>query len=233
MKRTLAAAVILILCAIFALPTRAYGATDTTQPVPTSSTPTTLAGSVKIDNGWAYTGAVITGSGLTQPRKLNAYQAAVFVQSWLGEAIFGKPQIIDPPKSLPVYKVAVTGTWGSPEKATLPVYYANQGAAVWISFPATIAPSGTTPTTTPPPTKWFVAPARVKQAFEGTAKLVSTAGTATPTTAPVAAPAAVSHSSSSSTGWIIVLIVVGVLVAGALMIPRVARGRSSKVHEAP
>jgi hypothetical protein len=73
----------------------------------------------------------------------------------------------------------------------------------------------------------------VKQAFEGTAKLVDTAGTATPTTAPIAAPAAVSHSGSSSTGWIIVLIAMGVVVAGALMIPRLARGRSSKAQEAP
>jgi hypothetical protein len=233
MKRIRAAVAIPVLFATFLLSAPAYGATDSTQPARTS--PTTLPGSVKIDNGWAYTGAVITGPGLSQPRTLNAYQAAVFIQSWLGEAIFGHPQIVNPPKSLGVYKVAVTGTWGSPNKATLPVYYASHGSTVWISFPATVGatPSGATPTTSPPPAKWFVAPSRVKQAFEGTAKLVRTAGTETPTTAPVAAPVAVGHSGSSSTGWIIVLIAIGVLVAGALMIPRVARGRSSKVPEAP
>jgi hypothetical protein len=192
-----------------------------------------LPGSVKIDTTWAYTGAVITGPGLAKPRRLNAYQAATFVQSWLAPAIFGKPVISDPPKSVPVFLVSVTGVWGSPTKTTLPVYYARQGDSLWISFPVTIG-DGATSTTVPKPTKWFMPPdaAQVQHAFEGTAKLVSTAGTApvqvTPSTTVPATTTTGKKSSSSATGWIIVLAIVGVVLVGLVVMRIMGRGSKPK-----
>jgi hypothetical protein len=198
-----------------------------------------LPGSVKIDTNWAYTGAKITGPGLAAPRTLNAVQAATFVQSWLAPAIFGKPTIGNPPPTLPVYRVDVTGLWGSTDKRTLPIFYASQGDAVWISFPVTIETGpASTPTTTPTPTQWFLPPdaPQVKHAFEGTAKLISTAGTApaqiTPATTVPAPSDTGKKSSSSATGWIIVLAIVGILLV-AVVVMRVAGGRSKPKPKTP
>src|SRR5438128_11773750 len=78
-------------------------------PATSSTTPTSVA----ISGNYAFAGAVITGSGLSRPRKLNAYQSAVYVQSWLGALYSGAPVVHeDPPAGLGVFEVDVTGNWG-------------------------------------------------------------------------------------------------------------------------
>jgi len=195
--------------------------------------------SVQISGNYSFTGAVITGPGLAKPRKLNAYQAAVYVQSWLADTVFGKGVVRQsPPANLPVYRVDVAGFWGG-NTATLATYYASDGTQVWIAFPR--QPTSTsTPSTRPPNAAgWFVALPRVKQAFEGTAKLVPTAGIAqspgstgagAPTTVGAATPNATasSGSSGSATPWVIGIVALVLALSLALFAgyKRIRRGRS-------
>lgn len=156
---------------------------------PNDSTTTTL---VSISGHFAFSGAVITGPGLSKPRTLNAYQSAVYMQSWLGSLYSGaRVTHQKPPDALPVYEVDVTGNWGGSIE-TRSSFYASDGRRVWIAFPA-VAPLTSTPGTRPAVIRgWFVALPRVKHAFEGTAKLVETGGTQSTTTT---LPAPASHRS--------------------------------------
>ena len=81
-----------------------------------AQTPTTrdddVAGVDGDRRNFAFTGATITSPADPTPRSLNGYQAAVFVQSWLPEAMYGKPELRDPPADLPVYRVDLMGSWG-------------------------------------------------------------------------------------------------------------------------
>jgi len=144
--------------------------------VPADSTTTTL---VTISGDFAFSGAVITGPGMPTPRTLTAYQSAVYMQSWLGALYSGAPITRrNPPPTLPVYEVDVTGNWGGSIE-TRATFYAADGRRVWIAFPA-LAPITSTPGTRPAVIRgWFVALPRVRQAFAGTAKLVETGGTQT------------------------------------------------------
>jgi len=192
-----------------------FGLDSVASAATTSSTPPT---SVAISGNFAFSGAVITGPGLSRPRKLNAYQSAVYVQSWLGSLYSGVPVVhADPPAGLGIYEVEVTGNWaGSIE--TRATFYASDGRRVWIAFPA-LEPITSTPVTRPAKIRgWFVALPRVRQAFLGTAKLVPTAGTQTPsttvgptTTVPAGAPAG--HSGTAAGPWIAIALVVVVLGA--------------------
>lgn len=158
---------------------------------------TTTTSSVEISAGFAFRGAVITGAG-TAPRRLTAYQSAVFMQAWIGDAIFGKPKHEKLPAHVAVYRLDVSGTWGGgSEFTTRAVYYASDGTKAWIAFPS---PQITPPTGAPARLDWFVGPPRLIQAFAGTAKLLPTAGTGTsPPNA--AAPARPARHSGGSTVW--------------------------------
>ena len=69
---------------------------------PADSTTTTL---VTISGDFAFSGAVITGPGMSKPRTLNAYQSAVYMQSWLGSLYSSAPVTRrNPPPALPVYE---------------------------------------------------------------------------------------------------------------------------------
>ena len=143
------------------------------------STTTTASdpGAVGIGDGLAFTGAVVTPLAGGESRTLDGYQAAVFVQSWLATGVYGNKSDIqkDPPAEAPVYRVDVTGNWGGPT-GTLTVYFAIDGKTAYVSWPENQEPS-TVPTTPPPPSNWFSPPDRAVDAFNGTAKLVKTAGT--------------------------------------------------------
>ena len=88
---------------------------------------------VPIGGGLAFTGATVTGplpSGAT--RTLDAYQTAVFVQSWLPAAIYGRtPVHSPPPPGARRYRVDTTGTWDGAEAppTTRAVFYATDGRA--------------------------------------------------------------------------------------------------------
>src|SRR4051794_153542 len=190
------------------------------------TTTTVPPGAVQIGDGFAFTGAVITSPAQPAPRMLDGYHTAVFVQSWFGDAFFGHPLIQDPPPDLPVYRVDVTGTWGSPESRQT-VYYASDGTTAWLSYPQE-QPVSMTPPAPPPPSNWFVAPPRVIAAFNGTATLEPTVGVqeaALPSTtvAPGEAPAASSGSSGSAIWWALAAGAVVVVVAAVLISRR--RGR--------
>ncbi len=190
----------------------------------TSTTPSSVA----IQAGLSFTGAVITGPTMTAPRHLDAYQAAAFVQSWFVDAAFGHPQQQVPPNGVPVFRVDVTGTWSNPELVnTKTVYYAANATTVWISFPPQSGATASEPTTTPPaPTHWFVALARVRDAFAGTAKLVITGGTQT-TLTPATAPGARGAGGSSGSNWPVILVVVAILAVVVGAVVRLRPRRSS------
>jgi hypothetical protein len=185
--------------------------------VPNDSTTTTL---VTISGDFAFSGAVITGPGLSKPRTLNAYQSAVYMQSWLGGLYSGAPVTHqNPPAALPVYEVDVTGNWGGTIE-TRSTFYASDGHRVWIAFPS-LPPITKTPGTHPAVIRgWFVALPRVRQAFAGTAKLVETGGTqsvptsTTTTTAPVSADA---RSGGSDIGLGIAIALAAAAVAGGTL----------------
>jgi hypothetical protein len=164
---------------------------------PNDTTTTTL---VTISGDFAFSGAVITGPGLSKPRTLNAYQSAVYMQSWLGSLYSGVPVTRrNPPPALPVYEVDVTGNWGGSVE-TRSTFYASDGRRVWIAFPS-LAPITSTPGTRPNVIRgWFVALPRVRQAFAGTAKLVETGGTQSATTTTTTPGSARTHRASSDRG---------------------------------
>lgn len=180
-----------------------------------------LPGAVTIGNGFSFTGAVITPPAGEDPRTLDAYQAAVFVQSWLPTSIFGKDVRKDPPPDLPVYQIDIMGNWAGPV-GTITVYFATDGTTPYVAFPQD-QPVATEPGGPPPlPADWFVPPARVIDAFNGDAELVDTAGTQTTTTTPESGGAP-SDDSSTSSGWTWAAIA----AAGVVLVGLVLRWRSS------
>ena len=188
--------------------------------VTTSTTPT----SVQISGGYTFTGSVIVGPGLKRPRKLDAYQTAVWVQSWIGDLYYGKPTHENPPAGLPVYEVDVTGQWGSGEAVeTRASFYASDGKSAWVAFPSE-PPVQVTPTAPPRVvTGWFLAPPRVIQTFAGRGTLAPTAGLSPqPSTTTTAAPstttgaAAPAHSGSHNSKRLVFLWIAIVLAAAAL-----------------
>ena len=202
-----------------------------------STTSSTTPTSVGIGGDYAYSGAVVHEPGTTKTRTLNAYQSAVFVQSWLGDLYYGHPKFGPPSANLTVSRVDVTGNWGG-TYTTLAVYYATDGSQVWIGFPH--QPITTTPSSRPPaPGGWFIAPARVRQAYAGTAKLVLTGGVqaATSTSAPPVtsststAPPAASAGGHRSRRSIFLWIGLGLaLVAALWTVVSVLRERGAKKH---
>ena len=95
-----------------------------------------MPGSTAIDHNFAFTGATISSPADPTPRSLNGYQAAVFVQSWLPAAFYGKPELRDPPADVPVYRVDIMGSWGGhPQLGTQTVYYASDGTSAFVSYP--------------------------------------------------------------------------------------------------
>ena len=137
-----------------------------------------LAGMVGIGDNLYFSGAVITPGDGSEVRSLSAYQAAVFVQSWVGTAFFGGPESVEAPsKDLPVTRVDVSGQWGPGNLGVNTVYYAASADMVFISWPQeqpVVAAPGGPP---PPQEDWFLAVPRVTDALEGKAKLIETAGT--------------------------------------------------------
>jgi hypothetical protein len=197
------------------------GAAATTTTTAPQATTTTVEG-VGIGDGYFFTGAVITTPGAAS-RTLSAYQAAAFVQSFLGEAIFGQPTFQEPPADLPVSQVDISGNWAG-NVGVLTVYFVTDGSGhAWINFPQNQVPT-TAPTTPPPPEAWWVPPPHAIDAFNGTGKLEDTLGTYTATsvrTAPTAA-AAGSSSSGSDSGipwtWAVIGSVALVLIGAGIVI---------------
>ena len=192
-----------------------------------TTTTTTTTGLVPISGNYAFSGSVITGPGLAKPRTLNAYQSAVYVQSWLAGLYSGVPVTRqDPPATLPVYEVDVTGNWGGSIE-TRETFYASDGAHVWVAFPA-LQPIAHPPGTRPARiVGWFVALPRVKNAFAGTAKLVPTGGTqsaTSTTTAATTTTAPVSQRSGGSDTAIGIVIVLAVVAAAGIAL-RLVKGR--------
>ena len=175
-------------------------------------------------------GATITGPCIRAPkRELNSPQAAAFVQSWLPNAIFGKPTVQDPPALLPVCRVAVRYTVAGQRFAPMKVDYASDGKKAWVALPLQSLWPGVSVTAH----RWTVALPWAVAAFAGKAKPVpmatvpSSTPTSTPTTDGIAAPAPAGKSSSdiSAALWIIAALVVGIGLVGATIFT-VTRRRS-------
>jgi hypothetical protein len=210
---TVLAAALALLCP----PGAASGATTV------SSTSTTVPSRVQISSGLEFSGADVHTAGGKTTRRLTAYQAAVFVQAWIGAAFYTHPKHEKPPATAPIARVDVTGTWGGgTDLVTRPVFYASDGKNAYISFP----PSADVRVGS---LDFWIAPSRTIGAFAGTEKLVPTAGanTDTSSTPPREVAPAASSSSNSSWPWVVALALV-VLVALAIGVV-VRRGRRAHV----
>jgi hypothetical protein len=211
-----ATAVLVAALALVCLASAASGATTV------SSTSTTVPSRVQISSGFEFSGADVHTAAGRDTRHLNAYQAAVFVQSWIGAALYTHPKHERPPATAPIERVDVTGTWGGgTDLATRAVFYASDGKNAYIAFPS----SGDVPAGS---LDFWIAPSRTMGAFAGTEKLVPTAGTNTDTSAAPSsvAPPSASDGSHSSWSWVAAVLLV-VLVA--LVIGVVVRRRRASV----
>lgn len=186
------------------------------------STTTATEEGVAIGDGYSFTGAVITPLEGGETRTLDAYQAAVFVQSWLGQAIFAREDILkEPSPELPVYRVDIQGDWGD-QVGRVTVYYATDGTTPYIAFPQTQGAVTDPNAPYPEPADWFVGVPRVIDAFEGNAELIETTGTqmATSTTTTPGSEQA-SGSSDDSTSppvWVWAVAAAVVIIAGGLVL---------------
>ena len=189
------------------------------------------AGAVDIGDGFEFTGAtVISPDGTT--RQMDAYHAAVFVQSWLGQAFFATEDLVkDPPPELPVHRVDIEGSWGSaPEPGRMTVYFATDGTTAYIAFPQTQDVVTDPNAPAPEPADWFTPLPRVIDAFNGDAELIDTAGTfrATSTTTQEEQAAATDSDGqgddSSPWIWIGAGVAVIVMVGGLVLLLRARSG---------
>lgn len=183
---------------VWASPAFAHDDPDHEPVTPTTPVP---PGAVSIGDGFAFTGAVVYPPAEAPTTTWDADRTAVFVQSWLGESIFGTPNVQDPPPELPVHRIDITGTWAF-TPGILTVYYATDDVTAWVGLPAdqTATPA---PARTPEPSGWFVGDPRVIGAFNGTEGLIQTAGVAaatTTTTEPGVAPEEAVGPSSDDSG---------------------------------
>jgi hypothetical protein len=167
----------------------------------------------------AVQGATITGPCIRAPkRELNSPQAAAFVQSWLPNALFGKPKVEDPPASLPVCRVSVRYTAAGKRQTPMKVDYASDGKTAWTALP----PQALWPGVFVDVHRWTVALPRAVAAFAGRAKPVPVATPPTSTTTPAttgnAAPTPTGKSGSDDSDllWIIVALVVGIGLLAAI-----------------
>jgi hypothetical protein len=156
------------------------GGGDATSTVGPTTTSTSLPGAVDIGYGYSFTGAAISPIDGTVARRLNAYHAAAFMQSWFaGAAIGSDNQQAQPPGSADVYQVNVTGNWDD-QSGTMTVYYASDGKTAWISFPQDQTPS-LGPYTPPLPADWAVAPDGTIDGFNGKGTVTPPLGITDPT----------------------------------------------------
>jgi hypothetical protein len=146
---------------------------------------------VTIGDGIYIRGATITPLDGGPTRTLDDYQAAVFAQSFIGQALFGPEDAKrEPPAGTPVYRVDIEGWWAQ-DDGIVTVHYADDGTTPFVAFPGFVV-TPELPDPPPEPTGWFAAPERTRDAFNGEGELVETTGinqaTAT-TAAPGAEPA--------------------------------------------
>jgi len=191
------------------------------EPEPIRTTSTTLPGATALGSGYSFTKAVINTPD--QPtREFDARHAAIFVQSFLPWLVYGKPEVQTPPDGVPISRVDVTGNFAAEGSGIVPVYYATDGATVWLSYPKFAQPyKGDPAAYVPTPAdNWVTVPSRVTEAFNGTAELLDTLGTELATAPPTTAAAAKSTTSDSGSflPWIIAAIVV--IVAIGLLVMR-------------
>lgn len=187
----------------------------------TTTVVATPEGAVPIGDGYAFTGAtVMSPDGTT--REMTAYQAAVFVQSWLAQAIFGSEEMLrDPPPELPVHRIDVGGVWGSGPAGRVTVYFATDGDTAYIAFPQDQGVATDPSTPVPEPSEWFVPLPRVIETFNGRGKLIETTGTQQATSTTTEGSGSGDGSSEGDTEgwpWIAVGAAVALLVVGGLVL---------------
>ena len=150
-----------------------------------TTTPTSFPEGIGINEGIFVSGAVVslTPAGSGEPRTMDEYDAAVFVQSWLGAAFFSNPAdaVKDPPAGLPIYRIDIAGTWNK-EPGNVTAYYATDGTTPYIALPGLLVWND--PAQIPPPSQWFVPPLRVIDTFNGEGELIPTTGVEIATSVP-------------------------------------------------
>ncbi len=186
-----------------------------------------------IGSGLRIQGATITGPCNPPKRELNSPQAAAFLQSWLPNAIFGKPTVQDPPSALPVCRVSVRYRVVDKQFPPMQVDYASDGKTAWVAMPRQDLWPGVFVSVH----RWTVALPRAVAAFAGKVKPIPVAtgpdvtapSTSTPATKGLAdPPTGKSSSDGSGALWIIVAIVggIGLLGTGYVVVRRRGVARS-------
>ena len=191
---------------------------------PTTSQPGGQSSLSQLAPGLAILNASISGNGPESGRQLDSSQATAFVQAWLPDSVFGSPPFEDPPPTLPVYQVDVgykyQGTFGS-----MTINYASDGTSAWVSMP----PQSLWPGVVVTQQRWIQAPERTVAGFEGRLTPVPVP------TAPATTKKAVATSAprrSSSTGPVVLIAVLLVLVAGFALVVIRRRGTHTASREA-
>ena len=187
-----------------------------------TTTPTSIPEGIGLDEGIFVSGAVVTPLSGGESRVMSEYEAAVFVQSWMGSAFFClECEKTAPPPELPVFRIDAAGSWAG-DLGNVTAYYATDGTTAYIAFAGIEA--WTDPSAIPPPSSWFVPPARVIDAFNGDAELIETQGTQFATSVPVAPDeeAVGSNESRSSRPWLWVGAgaIAATVVGGGLLLRR-------------
>jgi hypothetical protein len=137
-----------------------------------------LPGAVGIGDRLWLTGATVIPPDGGAPTELDAYQAAVFTQSWIGLSFVPNPEIAqDPPPDSPITRVDLEGEWAG-QPGTVTVYYTIDGEQPYIGFPGLIVRTPEYPDA-PEPSNWFGAPALVAETITGEGELQETTGTQT------------------------------------------------------
>jgi hypothetical protein len=191
------------------------------------TTPTTGCPTPAILTGMNALGATVSTPG-AKTRTLDKDQATAFMQTWLAYSVFDSPPQERPPANLPVSRLTFN-LLEDGQPATLLIFYASNGTKAWVG--------ATAPTPAPPPNdqKWILAPkpAETIAAFAGTMAPICVDPTTSASTAPATPTTltvAVKHtgtSSDSGTPWILIIVGVLVVAAGAVAATRVRRRRSA------
>jgi hypothetical protein len=156
-------------------------------------------------------------------RHLDAYQTAVFVQSFFAVAISGRVQHQHPAITAHVYRVDVTGSWnGVGTMSTAPVFFASDGTHAWIA-------AGVPANTPVPKLDFWIAPDRVVSAFQGTATLVPTGGVEAVTPSTTTLGRVPTHDDAGHTAWPWIVGGIALVVGAALafVATRARRGAGS------
>jgi hypothetical protein len=185
----------------------------------------TTAQGTSIGQGLVVQGATISGPCKAPVHELNSVQAAAFVQTFLGNVIF-RPELENPPASLPVCRVSIRYTQDTLKLKPMQVDFATDGKKAWVAFPPQSLWAGVFVSKH----VWALALPSAPAAFAGKGVLqpVTTPAPSDAPTARPGTPATRAHHSSSSGPWIAAAVLAGLVLLGAVTYLLLRRNRDTR-----